>query len=863
LAFRTVLSHLTTGLFTVLIHFGAVGQSIDINERKPGIVLSDSLLNDTTALNTSLPNDTLVQDSVKVVNKKSKNALDSKVIYTAKDSMRFDVKNKKVYLFGEGDVTYGNIHLVAEYIEINWETNTIHSEGRPDSTGKIIGKPKFSEGGQTFDASQMDYNFKTKKGLISDVFTKQGDGYLHGDKVKKNELDEFFVRQGKYTTCNLPDHPHFYINASKIKVIPNSKIISGPANLVIEDVPTPLVVPFGIFPNSTTRKSGIMFPTYGESPGLGFFLMDGGYYFGINDKIDASLRGDIYSRGSWGLKAGTSYNIRYRFNGSFDARYAKILQGDPDLIGSRVNKDFFINWRHNQDPRARPNSRFSASVQAGTSNYNLLNSLNPQSIVANTFQSSISYSKTFGNSPFSIVLGAGHSQNTSTRIVSVSAPDIQLNMNRIFPFKRKNLVGTQRWYEKIGITYTMQARNNLTLADTLIGRPGWLNQMNNGVLHQIPISTSIQVLKYFTFSPGASFQVRNYFNSIERRYDSNLGQTVTDTIRGFHTLPDYNVNASLTTRVYNFLQVGKNTVRHVMTPQLGFRYQPDFSTQEFGFIGPGASLGSFSPYENGIFGPPPVGRQGTFTIGLNNNVEAKVHSRNDSSETGLRKIVLLDVFNVGTGYNIAADSLNWQVVNFSARTKLFKNLDFVYNTNYDLYALQPGTNTRINTFQVNQNGKFLRLVNTNLALTTSLRSKTKNPVKTSNSGTIAERNMLQNNPLDYVDFNIPWSLNISFVVSATPTNDGLLRNDVLNFNGDINLTNKWKIGFNSGYDFRLKKPSFTTIDIFRDLHCWEMSFNWIPVGIRKSYNFTIRVKSSMLQDLRVNRRRQWFDLQNP
>jgi hypothetical protein len=300
-----------------------------------------------------------------------------------------------------------------------------------------------------------------------------------------------------------------------------------------------------------------------------------------------------------------------------------------------------------------------------------------------------------------------------------------------------------------------------------------------------------------------------------------------------------------------------------MTPQLGFRYQPDFSTQEFGFIGPGASLGSFSPYENGIFGPPPVGRQGTFTIGLNNNVEAKVHSRNDSSETGLRKIVLLDVFNVGTGYNIAADSLNWQVVNFSARTKLFKNLDFVYNTNYDLYALQPGTNTRINTFQVNQNGKFLRLVNTNLALTTSLRSKTKNPVKTSNSGTIAERNMLQNNPLDYVDFNIPWSLNISFVVSATPTNDGLLRNDVLNFNGDINLTNKWKIGFNSGYDFRLKKPSFTTIDIFRDLHCWEMSFNWIPVGIRKSYNFTIRVKSSMLQDLRVNRRRQWFDLQNP
>ncbi len=824
--------------------------------------LNAQSINVSTGDSLQLARDSVQTDSLKVGSLvKSPDALDSKVEYKARDSMRFALKEKKIYLYGAAEVKYEQIELKAEYVEINWSTNIVHAEGRPDSSGKVIGKPVFSEGSQTFDADKMDYNFKTKKGRISGVFTRQGEGYLHGDQVKKNEKDEFFVKNGKYTTCNLPEHPHFYINASKIKVIPKDKIVSGPANLVIEDVPTPLAVPFGIFPNSTSRSSGVVFPTYGESPGLGFFLQEGGYYFGINDHLDASIRGTIYSRGSWGLSGGTNYSYRYRFNGNFDVRYSKILQGDPELLGSAVNKDFFITWRHNQDAKARPNSRFSASVQAGSSNFNALNSFNTNNIVSNTFQSSISYSKTFANTPFNMVLSAGHSQNTATRVVTVSAPELQVNMNRYYPLKRKEAVGAQRWYEKIGVTYTLQSRNTISLADSLYGRPGWTDKFNNGVLHQVPIQTSFQVLKYFTFTPGFNYTERWYFSTIDKFFDSASQDVITDTIRGFRASREWNANAALSTRVYSFLKLGKNTIRNVMTPQLNYRYQPDFGTREFGFYGPGGTVGSFSPFDIGIYGQPPVGRQGTFGINVNNNLEGKFRSKRDTTGTGLKKVSILDAFNLGTAYNIAADSLNWQPLSISARTKLFKKLDVVYSSSYDFYAVDTATGIRVNRFELNETGKLLRPLTANLALTTTLASGKRENLN-SNSGNDAERRELANNPMDYVDFNIPWSFNAGFVLSTRYVNNETQSNQVLNLSGDINLTEKWKIPLTTGYDFKQKQFSFSTVDIFRDLHCWEMHFNWIPFGFRQSYNFTIRVKSSMLQDLKVNRRRQWFDLQN-
>ncbi|MFM2285444.1 MAG: hypothetical protein RLZZ543_941 [Bacteroidota bacterium] len=828
-----------------------MAQATVVNATVPDSLRASITAKDTTVKSKPLPPGSL---------QPSPDGLDSRVDYSARDSMRFDLKEKKIYLYGAADVKYDKIHLTADYIEINWGNNIMHAEGRPDSTGKIVGQPVFDEGTQTFDAERMDYNFKTKKGRISGIFTRQGDGYIHGEQVKKTEDDQFNIRNGKYTTCNLPDHPHFYINASKIKVIPNDKIVSGPANLWIEDVPTPLAVPFGIFPNTTKRKSGVIFPTYGESPGLGFYLQEAGYYFGINDYVDASIRGNIYSRGSWGLSAGSSYNYRYHFNGSVDMRFSKILQGDPELLGSSVNKDFFITWRHSQDPKSRPNSRFSASVQAGTSNYNKLNSFNTNNIVANTFQSSISYSKTFANTPFNMVLSAGHSQNTATRIITISAPELQFNMNRYYPFKRKNPIGEQRWYEKLGITYTMQSRNTITQADSLYGRPGWTNKFNNGVQHQIPLATSIQFLKFFTFSPGINYTERWYFNTIEKYYDEKTGTVATDTIRGFKSTREWNANANVSTRVYGFLKLGKNTIRNVMTPQISFRYQPDFSTRRYGYFGDNGAVGFYSPYEQGIYGQPSVGRQGTVGFNLNNNLEGKFKSKRDTTGTGLKKVVLLDALNLSTAYNLAADSLNWQNLSVSARTKLFKKLDVVFSSNYDFYAYDTTLKTRINTFEIDKSGRLLRPVNTNLALTTNLVSAKKQTLS-SNKGSDEEKKDLSRNPNSYVDFTVPWTLNAGFVFSRTIVGTQVQKNEVLNISGDLNLTSKWKIGFSTGYDFAQKQVSLTTVDIFRDLHCWEMHFNWIPFGFRQSYNFTINVKSSMLQDLKVNRRRQWYDLQ--
>ena len=857
--FNKAPQHLTTVLFTIFVYQIAFAQVLDNNALPVTSLSLDETKNTDTIRTDSLKSKKILKLGELPV---SKDGLDSKVDYSATDSMRFDMKSRKIFLFGSADVKYDKIHLTAEYIEINWGNNVVHAEGRPDSTGKIIGSPVFDEGSQTFNAEKINYNFKTKKGRISGVFTKQGDGFLHGEQVKKNEKNEFYVRNGKYTTCDLPDHPHFYINASKIKVIPNDKIVTGPANLVIENVPTPLVVPFGLFPNSTTRKSGIIFPQYGNSPALGYFLMDGGYYFGINDYVDASVRGDIYSRGSWGLKSGMSYNNRYHYNGVLDLRYSNILQGDPELLGSRVSKDFFINWRHNQDTKARPNSRFSASVQAGTSNYNLINSQNANNIVTNTFQSSISYYKTFTKLPININISAGHSQNTANKIVTLSAPEFQLNTNRLFPAKRKKAIGTEKWFEKIGLTYTLQSRNSITIADSLIGRPGWLNKFSNGVQHTLPISTSMQVLKYFTFTPSVNFIVRNYFSEINKRYDVPTGSILTDTLRKFTTLAEYNFSASINTRVYSFLKLGKNTIRNVMNPQVSFRLQPDFGTQQR-IIDPNTNqvLQIWSPFEQGIYGQPTSGKQGTIGFQINNNVEGKFKSKRDTTGTGLKKVSILDALNFGTSYNLAADSLNWAPINIAARTKLFKKLDVVYSSNYDFYAINPANNLRINQFQINTNGKLLRLLSTSLALTTSLTSK-QSTKKVSKKGSPEELASINRNPYNYFDFNIPWRLNVSYLFGVTSSGNKLVENQVLNFNGDLSVTKKWKLGFTSGYDFKKKDFAFTSIDIVRDLHCWEMRFNWIPFGFRKSYSFTIQVKSAMLSDLKLNRRRQWFDLQD-
>lgn len=784
--------------------------------------------------------------------------LDAKVEYHSRDSMNFDIETKKVYLFGDAEVIYGNIQLKADLIIIDWNKNLVRAEGMKDSAGINKGKPVFSQDGQSFDSDLIEYNFKTKKGRIRGIYTKQGDGFILGEQVIKNSSDAFFIRNGKYTTCNNPENPHFYIRAGKIKVLPNDKIVTGPANLFIEDIPTPLAVPFGLFPNTSKRKSGIVFPAYGESPALGFFLKDGGYYFGINDYMDATFLGSIYSNGSWGLSAGSDYNLRYHFQGRFSLGYSKILQGDPQLKNSRTNRDFFIRWQHTQDAKSNPYSRFSANVQAGTSNYNFLNSQNPSAIITNTFQSAISYTKTFPNSPWSMILGMGHSQNTANRIISLSLPDIQLNRNRAFPFRGKSQSGAPRWYEKIGYTYTFQGRNSISIPDSVYGRPGWERKFQNGIQHIIPINTSFQMFRYITVTPGVNLSWRWYFNSIRKSFSPSQA-IITDTISGFHSLFDYNANLNMGTRIFSFLSVGKNIIRHVMVPQIGFRYQPDFSTLKYINQGGPGTMVSYSPYEQAIFGFPSAGRQGLISFSLNNNLEAKIFSGGRDTAQG-RKVVLFDAINLNTSYNTVADSLRWQPIAFSARTKIFKKIDLVYNGFYDLYTTDKISGRRINTFQVNNNGKLLRMINTGIALSMNLASAEPQK-KSSNKVPKDQINEINRNPEDYVDFDVPWSVSANYNFSINKSGTGNNSYQVLNLNGRINVTSKWRLELNSGYDIREKNFSFSTVDIYRDLHCWQMHFSWIPFGFRRSFNFTINVKSSVLQDLKLVRRRQWFDLQ--
>lgn len=816
--------------------------------------------------------------------KLSKNAIKSKLEYNAEDSIRFEVKKQKVYLWGDAFVSYQGTELTADYIEIDWSTNTITAFGLPDSTGKTTNRPNFSQGGTSFDADTVRYNTKSKKGKISNVVTQEGQGYIHGEQVKKDADDNVCIRNGEYTTCNRPDHPHFSIRATKIKIVntkPDSagnggskKIITGPAYLQIEDVPTPLALPFGFFPGKSERSSGIVVPTYGESPAFGFFLRDGGYYFGKNDKVDLALLGDIYSRGSWGLKAISNYNQRYKFNGTVDIRYSRFANGSrflkevaPELFST--NADFFIRWQHTVSSKARPGTTFSANVNAGTSNYQSLNALNTQAILTNTFVSSVAYSLT--RSWYNLALNANHSQNTISRDVSITLPEGQFNVMRFFPLKRKKQVGPERWYEKIGVNGNVNFTNRINTKDSLLFTEPTLRRMQNGAQGQVSASTQFKVLKYFTLSPSVNLITRLYTARVRKEFDNTANALITDTLffwqslRNMGVTTEYNAALNLSTRLYamgEFKRGAINALRLVVTPQLSFNYRPNFDTRIQGFYGPNGTFGAYSPYEIGVFGQPSVGRQGAIGLNINNNLEMKVRDRRDTTGTGLRKVMLLDQFNIGTSYNLAADSLQLAPIAINGRTTLFKNVNLNFNSTFNPYATDS-LNRPINTYYFAQTGRLARLTNANLAINFALRPKEK-PKK---NLTDAQKDALKNvaaNPDMFIDFNLPYTLNVSYSLNynafaaGTPQQPRVTQ--TLNFTGDVSLSPKTKIAFNTGYDFINKEAAFTSLDIFRDLHCWELSANWIPFGFRRSYNLSIRVKASVLQDLKVQRRRAWQDL---
>jgi hypothetical protein len=819
-----------------------------------------SLENDSQNLNpdtTALKTDSLSKDSLNVG---VSDELKSKVHYTSDDSIVFDVEEERVYLYKNGKVDYEDLNLKADYIRVNWNDKTVLSAGMIDSAGKYSGRPVFKQGGDEFVSDTMRYNMDTKKGRITNVRTQQGDGFIHGETVKKVETYSF-IRNGFYTTCDL-DTPHYYIAANKLKVIPNNKIVTGPAYLVIEGIPTPLAIPFGMFPNTKGRSSGIIIPAYGESAARGFFLTNGGYYFGISDKIDAEINADVYSLGGWAGRLFTQYKNRYHYTGNFKFSYETIEQGEPELSTFSKTKSFFVNWSHAQDPKARPNSNFSASVQAGSTNY-YKNALTPgQNYLTNSFGSSVSFTKSFPGKPFNFSASLNHSQNTKTHIVSLTAPNIVFSVNTLYPFARKEPEGTPKWYEKINISYTTKFQNQLSIPDSMLFKTGTINRFQNGMQHSIPISTSLKMFKYFTLTPSVSYNEWWYLQTVRKTYDGT--NQVTDTVPHFATARDYNASLSLNTKVFGMVQFRNSklvAIRHVLTPTISFSYRPDFGQDKYGysryvFTDLKGSKTKYSIFERGIYGGPSFGKYGFVGLGLDNNLEMKMKQVTDTA-VNFKKIKIFESLSISSGYNLAVDSFNWSPVSVAARTTILEKMNISANASFDPYVVDKN-HAHINVTEWKQNHQIARF--TNAAVSTGFSFSQQKKTKTSTKGSEEQLNDINKNPDAYVDFTIPFTIRVDYSLQYDVRDpNSKLFTQALNFSGDISLTEHWKITYASGYDFRQKDFSYTNLGIYRDLHCWEMHINWIPFGPSQQYFFQINVKSSLLQDLKLIKRNDPYD----
>ena len=791
------------------------------------------------------------KDSLIANNKNSNFSFEDEITKDAKDSINIDLKNKKIFLYGNAKILYKDIKIEAGFIEIDWNTNLITAKPKLDTLGKKIQIPFFKEGEESFNAEEIKYNLKSKKGIIKQIKAKEGEGFILGDKVKKTENDILYLKNGDFTTCN-HDKPHFSIRSKKIKVIPGEKIITGPAYLRLFNFPTPLALPFGYFPNNQKKSTGLIFPSYGESANLGFFLKEGGYYFTLSDKADLSIKGDIYSKGSWGLKSLFRYKQRYKYSGNFDLSYGNIINSEKGFPDYSVKKDFFVRWNHKQDAKANPTLQFSANINAGSSTYHRNNTFNSNEYLSNTFQSSVNLSKRWEGKPFSLSANLRHNQNTQTKIINLSLPDISFNMNRIFPFKNLGKKGKESWFHKIGVSYSSNLRNDVSIADSLLFSKESIKSFRNGIRHSIPISTSVKVLKYFTFSPRINYTERWYTNQISKSFNSLDSTIITDTLNKFTRAGEYNITAGLNTKIYGLVQFKKGKVkaiRHVITPNLSFSYKPDFSNSQYGYYkSVQSSTGyteEYSIMQNGIFGSPSKGKQGNIILNISNILEAKLNSKKDTIKS-TKKIKIFENLNVGSSYNIFADSLNLNDINLNARTRFLDVIDFTFSSRYDPYVVNENFTNNVNKFELFENGRLARFTNANTTVGLTISNNTFKKKK--------EEEKEKNNKISW-SFNANYSLNYNKGYRSSEFSDTI---QTLNFSGDLKISDKWKLNFQSGYDFDTKELTYSSINIYRDLHCWEMILNLIPLGYHRSYTFTIRVKAAILQDLKLERKRDWI-----
>jgi hypothetical protein len=841
--------------------------------------------------------------------------LDAPVVYTANDSVVFIMGEKNAILYGDAQVNYTNIELNSEEIKMNMDSSVVHAIGAVDSLGKLYGTPIFKEGDDTYESETMSYNFKTKKGFITNVYTQQEDGYLTSEESKKGQDDDLYLRHGRYTTCD-EEHPHFYIALSRAKVHTGKSVFSGPAWLVVEDVPLPLAIPFAYFPFTSKYSSGIIMPTYGDESTRGFYLRDGGYYFAINDNVDLRLTGEIFTKGSWGVGAQSTYKKRYKYSGNVYFNYQVTKEGEKNMADYSVVKNFKLQWNHQQDPKASPNSNFSASVNFATQSYeknNLTSLYNPTSYSQSTRTSSVSYSHTFPKIGLSISTSMNISQNMRDSTLAVTLPTLSISVSRFYPFKRKKMAGKERWYEKIAMSYTGALQNSITTKENKILKSNLIKDWNNGMRHSIPISASFTVLKYINVTPSVNYTERWYTHKVKQDWDRENQKLVRDTIWGFNRVFDFNTSLAFNTKLYGFYKPNRKIfgdkiqmVRHVFSPSVSLSWAPDFGASMWGYYDTytktdtqgNVTLVNYSPYAGSMYGVPGQGKTGSVSFDVSNNIEMKIKS--DKDTTGIKKISIIDELGANISYNMAATRQQWSNLNTRIRLKYGKftfNMAAVFATyayefdkngnvvvgdktewSYGRFGRFQGTSKNISyTFNNQSFKKFKEAIGKlfggkkyedeeekkNEEEEEATESENQNDDQ--NDSKLKSRRRKKNQKEDtsgldedgYMKFNLPWSFSISYGINmaedrSADINIKTMRYPYkfthnLNFSGSIKLSSNWNISASSGWDFTRHKISMTTVNISRDMHCFNMTCGLV-FGTFTSYNITLRANATALTD---------------
>lgn len=881
-------------LWLTLPHIQVFGQA----SIKPTLISSDSL---------QAPQKQKVKSS-SVQKKQKADQIDAEINYSAQDSIVL-MGNGVGYLHGKTEIKYKKINLKADFVRIKMDSSLIFAHGSKDSVGAKVGEPVFKESESEYKSRELNYNLKTKKGFIRQAVTQQGEGFIISDRTKKSTLDALCISGGKYTTCDNHDHPDFYLSISKGKVKPGSYIVTGPAHLVIADVPLPVVIPFGFFPFTDKYSSGILMPTYADELTRGFGLLNGGYYFAINDFMDMELRGDVYTKGTWALSASSTYLKRYKYRGNLSVSYREDVTSEKDLADYSLAKNMSIRWTHSQDQKANPFSTLSASVNFSTSGYNRSNIKSyyrPDLNSANTTGSSVSFSQRFPESPFSLSGSILVNQRTKDSSISMTLPNLSISMSRIYPFKRKNAVGEELFFEKISMSYSGTMANSIDTKESKLLTSSFATDWRNGIKHSIPVSATFNVLKYINVSPSFNYNERWYLKSIDHTWDTPNQKELNDTTLGFKRVYDYNLGVSASTKLYGFFIPLRSLfgdkvdrIRHVLTPSVGFSYMPDFGTSNWGYysnytqkiadlITPGLyhdQVVQYSKYSSSLYGTPGVGKSESVNFSLGNNLEMKVRNDNDTLGTEpFKKISLIDNFSVSGGYNLAADSLKWSVLSANLRIKIGQSYNLNLSGAFDpyLYALNSfGNAVHVDKLRWDH-GQFPRFLGTSTSYSYTLNNETFSPKKKKPTEQVVKPidTLNPNDPNSsltpkpktdskektefgeegYQKVNIPWSISINYSVRYAPSvfNKSKMEYDMdfthnLSLSGNLSLTKNWNFNSTTSYDFKASQFTYTNLNITRNLHCWTMSASVVPFGVYQSYNFRIGVNASMLQDLKYNK----------